>query len=748
MMSPRSFLSKRLRESASDPGSVLGSIKNTLYGNQNEKQLDQVDTILGRISKHVINKDAHNYAELMRTIMSKALSGEDYDSIPGGLVNDLDTLSRLTRYLNAEEIVDSISYCARALKVLTDGIISPDDITKQSIQVFPATQASNEDELMITNIKTIVRDMKLDKRVFDITYETLKMGDQFVEVCDYHSEDVPLTQSLLNESKESLLSEEDLVILTPQEHTCNYEWTTINENTGKPEEEAGKEFKIKLELVIETSSLNEFSNNILEGIDDDLDVDTYKDKKVSADDDISASLHKDKDISSKDDEKEKIEKRDTKLADLRIIIHNPRTVIKLQSKRHKMCIGYLVLPEFTPGTNPYFGGSNSCSGCSPSQTSSQFGLSSLMPTNAMITGVDALYRDLMAKVKKYVKEKEITINKREVLNLLTRSIKEMDFADEQFSSRTFTFKVRFVPPHRMEHFLMTSQRFFPYGEGIFYKSTFQAKLLIALETAISVKRVSDSVDKRIIYVETGLPRDARNVIEDMKNALKKRKFSLDSFGTISSIPSTITSYEDIFIPQSKGRRFVEFDTLQSNIQIREVVDELKYFRDQIVAGLDVPPSYLNLEENLSNKSALTFENSIFAQTIVSYQYLLSGHLFNLISKMYIMLYRERIKEGITITFPPPKMLQMERDAEKYDMVARIVQALSDMGVDKEWAVKKYVDLPWEDIKNTSTKHVIDQKITPPPVEDMMGGMGGMGGLGGLGGLGGMGGMPPAAGGMM
>ena len=149
MMSPRSFLPKRLRESASDPGSVLGSIKNTLYGNQNEKQLDQVDAILGRISKHVVNKDAHNYAELMRTIMSKALSGEDYDSIPGGLVNDLDTLSRLTRYLNAEEIVDSISYCARALKVLTDGIISPDDITKQSIQVFPATQASDEDDLMI-----------------------------------------------------------------------------------------------------------------------------------------------------------------------------------------------------------------------------------------------------------------------------------------------------------------------------------------------------------------------------------------------------------------------------------------------------------------------------------------------------------------------------------------------------------------------------------------------------------------------
>ena len=820
------------------PKSVLSAIKTSLYGNQLEPRIDYVDAALSRISSQIISKDARNYAELMRNTLSKSLEKEDYDRFPSNFSNDLDTIGRLNRYLNAEEIVDCITYCARALTVLTDGIISPDDITKQCIQVLPETQSSDQDNESMALVKSIIRELSIDQLAFTIVYETLKLGDQFVEICDYKSGDVPVTQALLTEGVR--LTEDDIATLEVKEHVIQYTIPRANNEEEQPEE---GEFKLSLVLEIEQNS----------------------------NDDIVQLLEND----NEDD----IKTRKTELSDVRVLLHNSINVIKIQSKRHKMCLGYLVVPEFESGVNTMFGGMAGYSGGSPSRGASNFGLSSLMPNSAIVTGIDSLYMDLMSKVKKYIKSDDIFVNKHEVMSLLKKAIGEMD-TDQPADQRNVPFRVRFVPVNRMEHFCISSHRFFPYGESIFFKTTFQAKLLIALETAITIKRISDSVDKRIIYVETGLPRDARNVIEDLKNAFKKRKFSIDSLGTIGTIPSSITAYEDIYIPQSKGKRFVEFDTLQSNIQIRDVVEELKLFRDMIVGSLQVPPAFLNIEENLccststaiplvdgrtlslleiieefnenkenwvysynpesegvfpnrvkwaghtrqnaemvrvwlsnneyvdatpdhkfmmktgeykeakdltegeslmpnyiyqldnyqsnhmrdleiykvetlqekmncgdievekyhnfavsagvivhnSNKSALTFENSLFAQTITAYQFQFSKMLHSFISKISMLVNKKRIKESVIITFPPPKMLQMERDAEKYDMVARIVQALVDMGVNKDWAVKKYVDLPWDDIKTFGIKHSVDQKINPPDQNDMMGGMGG--GIGG------------------
>ena len=692
-----------------DPKNLLAYIRTSIYGNQNDPKMDDVDASISRISSRILNKDARNHAELMRMTVSRSLEKETFDTIPGGLASDVETLGRLTRYINAEEIVDCIPYCARALKVLTDGIISPDDVTKKSIQVLMDNQIKKDDQ-DVRFANNIIDNVNIDYDIRDIVYETLKYGDQFVEICDYRSRDVPITQSLLSESGDNTgLTETDLQILED----------SVIPIKVPLEEGDEREFNIQLSIITEKDS--SIQEQIALAITEDIDRDGL----------ISKLGRYDK----KDDElkSSKIEK--TELSDVRLILHSAGNVVKIQSKRYRMCLGYLVLPEFQNGLNPFFGGTNTGSS---SKSVGQFGLSSLMSTPAMTTGVDAIYSDMIGKVKKYLKNDEIFVNKREVMTLLKRAIGDIDFMDSEYSDKNVPFNLRFVPVNRMEHFAISSQRFFPYGESIFYKSSFQAKLLIALETAITIKRISDSVDRRLIYIETGLPRDARNVIEELKTALKKRKFSIDTLGTVGNVPSSITAYEDIYVPISKGKRFVEFDTLQSPIQIREVVDELKYFRDMIVAGLDVPPAYVNLEENLSNKSALSFENGIFAQTVVAYQLAFSKHLHNLISKIMQMINGRKLKESITITFPPPKMLQMERDAERYDMVARIVQSLSDMGVPRDWAIKRYLDLPWDEIDKHGTTDSIENKVTPP--EDPMGGMGAMGGMGGMP-MGG-GGMPP------
>ena len=53
---------------------------------------------------------------------------------------------RLNRYRTYEAIVANINYCYRALQVLVDNILSPDDITKRSLDIKPRTDNVKENE--------------------------------------------------------------------------------------------------------------------------------------------------------------------------------------------------------------------------------------------------------------------------------------------------------------------------------------------------------------------------------------------------------------------------------------------------------------------------------------------------------------------------------------------------------------------------------------------------------------------------
>jgi len=690
----------------SDPRKLLDTLKTKIYGKQNDKKLDSIDSTLEKISDNILNKNTKNYGEIVQKLMSNSVTNDDIRDITSDLTTDVETQNRITRYLNAEEMCDSIPYCERALQVLVDGVISPDDITKKSLQVLDDGIAKTGDVASTqgTEIRNIIDKLKIEDLISDVIYGAMKLGDHFVEICDYTSKDTPLTQSMLNES----------------------ETVDINDTTEYMDELLGEDDPI-LEIEDFAENYNTFTNDQNENIDllEDNDVSnigTFHRKLT-----VKITLTEDNTTQVKDGEENSADKT-VNVENVRIIQHDPRCVIKLQSKRYKMCLGYLVLPS---GSNTSSGNGSNANQYGISSTPMSFGgrysggLSSLYPGAKNVSGIDMVYQTLMTKIKKYISNSDISINKREVLIMLMRTIKELEDENADNTSSkskdSVNLEIRFVPTMRMQHFKIPSQRFFPYGESIFYKSTFQGKLLIALETAVTMKRITDSIEKRVIYFETGLSRNGKNIVEELKTKFKKRKFSIDNAGTISTIPSQISSLEDIYIPQTKGRRFLEFDTLNSSASIRDATDELKYVRDTLVAGLQVPPAYINLEENLSNKAALAFENALFAQTIVSYQHTLAQDLQDMINKIFTFIKGERIKEGIIVTFSPPKMLQMERDVEKYDMANRIVTTLVEMGAPRKWAVKKYVDLDWDEAEGAEP----DAKLTDieKPSEDD-GGMGG------------------------
>ncbi|MFW6001807.1 MAG: portal protein, partial [archaeon] len=315
-------------------------------------------------------------------------------------------------------------------------------------------------------------------------------------------------------------------------------------------------------------------------------------------------------------------------------------------------------------------------------------------------GLDKVYKQILDMVKSHLgKSKELSAEEEEVKILLSKAIRNLTTGEN--------LKIRYIPPNRMQHFTIRPRRFFPYGESLFYKSTFPAKLLIALETAVTVRRISDSSEKRLIYYETGLPRQGRDIIETIRETLTKRKVSVDTMGSVGTIPSMLTSFEEIYLPQKDGKRHVEFDKLEPQTNIRDATDELKYFRDKIIASLNVPPPFLSLEENISNKNALTHESDLFARSIISYQQTFSTHLKSLFSKMYQLTFKERMV-GVNVSLPVPKLLQIEREADHYENVNRIAEVLKGFEVPFNYVREKYLSFDWEEIEKYKRRDQLEK----------------------------------------
>jgi len=634
---------------------AFDTFKNKVLKTPDNKSLDNVDVVLSRVSDSIVNKDSLNQAELVRKVFSDTINSDVFKNTSSDMVFSPETIGRLMRYSNAEEICDMLPYCARALKIIANETIAPDKVTKESLQFLQTKTFDASDQKSLTNVRAINEVLKIEDYMYTLIYETLKLGDQFVEICDYKSKEVPITQSLLSEETNRM--EESVVTMSEVDVTLK----------GHAMNEFGK--------VVEESQSMRISPTIIE-------------------DTNSAST--------------------IPIENVRLIIHDPRYIIKLQSNRFKMCLGYLVLPRPSDG-----GGSNGIPGASCGSSTGSSGLQfygshSMRP----MTGIDRLYSEIITSIKKKLGTKELSIQKKEILDMLTRVVKEYD------AQENLQFNIRYVPPERMEHFNIESRRFFPYGEGIFYKSSFSAKLLAVFETALVIKRVSDSSDKRVIYVESGLPRNVRNLIEELKESMQKRKFSMDTMGNISSVVSMITSYETYYIPQKQGKRYVEFDQIPSNINIRDLHDELKTFRDQLISSLDVPPAFVNVDENTPNKNALSHESMLFAKTIVGYQDQLSRPVQGLFSKIYKLVHDQKIPLGINITFFPPRMLEIERDAEHNETVVRLINALAEVGIDKEYLKRKYLSIDWVEHEEYKTKSELENKTEGEKKDEEGGGFGG------------------------
>jgi hypothetical protein len=641
---------------------TFNKLKTSIVGTKTSGIDAKLDSAVRDIISYKTNSGRNGYIELIKSLISKGGTMDISTNIfpQGTTPATFGQGSRLQRYNAYAAIVSHISYCQRALDVLTDNILAPDDITKTALDISPKSMAEESEHAQsdVKDVQEVIKKMKLEERLDMIVKNTLSFGDFFCEIAD--------SKTALTSRSAFLAENYDFQTPLIKKSTI-----TLNEKIDK-----GKNLKI----VLDFSALDDILKNKETGVTTITDLDDDKKKK------------------------------ELKPVDLHFLFYDPKRIVKLQSDMFPICFGYLVFPAAI---------------LSPQ----------LMIQNQAINSIcQSILKTVQQKIPGL---NDQSIDMKDLENVVSTMVKETDF--------TKAMNIRYVPPDRVQHFQRPSTKYYPYGESIFDNSQFQSKVLIALETAMTILRLNRSIEKRKIAVEVGLPRDAATAIEKLKEEFKRRKVSMDSFGSVDTIPSMITSFEDIFVPQKDGKEFVSITGFNEGMaDTRAKTDELKFIRDGIVAGLGVPAPFLGLEENTSNKNQLSEENVLFARTIVNHQKYLTHQVQELIVKIYTILNPEKaltILDDVEVAFPPPKSLQFERESAYMTNLANLVETLERIGVPREWSKKKFLtSIDWVEVEKHMTNQKIDQELKTLGDTEMnslnaMGSGGLMGGMGGMGDMG-------------
>ena len=121
---------------------TLQKLKTTIVKTQTSKIDASLDQAVKDILTYKSNSGRNGYIQLVRSLISKTADVK-ITGAGGGLFAQGVTPTafgqgtRIMRYKAYQAIVSQINYAFRALSVLVDNILSPDDITKMVLEVKP-----------------------------------------------------------------------------------------------------------------------------------------------------------------------------------------------------------------------------------------------------------------------------------------------------------------------------------------------------------------------------------------------------------------------------------------------------------------------------------------------------------------------------------------------------------------------------------------------------------------------------------
>ena len=257
--------------------------------------------------------------------------------------------------------------------------------------------------------------------------------------------------------------------------------------------------------------------------------------------------------------------------------------------------------------------------------------------------------------------------------------------------------------NQLVHFrLHTSDpKYYPYGKSIAAFAIRVFRSLKLMEDAVLIYRLSRAPERRIFYVNVGsLPTaKADAFMEKLKQKFKKEKFFDSQTGNINEKLNPMSLDEDYFVPH-RGNNETKIDTLPG-AQNLDKVDDVKYFRDKLLACLKIPKDYVvETDKSPERKANLSQLDVKFARVIMRVQHEVEIGLETIAKRHLAILGLPQSEiNSVKINLPDPSDMFTKRRLDVDEQKLRVVQAAKGLGLFSDsYLYKEYFEMTEKEIK--------------------------------------------------
>ena len=262
---------------------------------------------------------------------------------------------------------------------------------------------------------------------------------------------------------------------------------------------------------------------------------------------------------------------------------------------------------------------------------------------------------------------------------------------------------------QISHFRIhtSDPNFYPYGKSIVFPAINAWRSLKLMEDAMLIYRLARAPERRVFYVDTGnLPTSKVEMfMERLKQKFKKEKFFDPTSGKINERYNPLSTDEDFFVPVKGKGNGTKIETLPGAQNLGET-DDVKYFRDKLLAALKVPQDFIvEKEQSPERKSNLSQLDIKFSRAVARLQREIESSL-NLIIKRHLTLrkFDKNLINAVEVTLCPPSDLQEKRRLELDEMKTRVVQAVKGLELfTDDYIYSNYFQMNESEIKEMKSK---------------------------------------------
>ena len=252
-----------------------------------------------------------------------------------------------------------------------------------------------------------------------------------------------------------------------------------------------------------------------------------------------------------------------------------------------------------------------------------------------------------------------------------------------------------LEPWQIIHFRIADKDFYPYGGSLLKSGIKTYNRLQLLEDGMVIYRMARIPERRVFKIPVGnLPKnEALRYVQKIKDSYRTSQV-LDEKGNIDRKAAALSITQDIFIPVKDNGASTAIETLQSGNALNNI-DDIKYFKDQILWTMNIPPEYLGSSDGngagAGGRGSLAMQDIKFARFAERIQYYIEEGLVKLAAiELFFKKKKKDDLKNFKVELTSPSNIKEIMDIEYLNQKMQLISSMQATNLFPKKFILRYV----------------------------------------------------------